>query len=91
MLQVLERHQDDEALLERVSHHQILLGNLLQVRGMVPATLFNQALIDFDTERMSLGDHLIERGMITPEILQQALVEQSSEQQAAFRIAREAA
>ncbi|APC18695.1 type II secretion system protein E [Pseudomonas frederiksbergensis] len=89
MLHVLERHQDDEALLERVGHHQVLLGNLLQVRGMVPATLFNQALIDFDAEHMSLGDHLIERGMITPEILQQALAEQSSEQQAAFRIARE--
>ncbi|MBU6960802.1 phage adsorption protein NrfB [Pseudomonas sp. CVAP len=91
MLQVLERHQDDEALLERVGHHQVLLGNLLQVRGMVPTTLFNQALIDFDAERMSLGDHLIERGMITPEILQQALAEQSAEQQAAFRIAREVA
>ncbi|CAD5199960.1 cyclic di-3',5'-guanylate-activated glycosyltransferase NrfB [Pseudomonas sp. FEN] len=91
MLEVLERHQDDEALLERVSHHQVLLGNLLQVRGMVPATLFNQALIDFDSEHMSLGDHLIERGMITPEILQQALREQSAEQQAAFRIVREVA
>jgi adsorption protein B len=91
MLQVLERHQDDEALLERVSRHQVLLGNLLQVRGMVPPTLFNQALIDFDAENMSLGEHLIDRGMITREVLEQALADQSSEQQAAYRIVREVA
>jgi adsorption protein B len=76
-------------LLERVGHHQVLLGNLLQVRGMVPPSLFNQALIDFDVEHMSLGQHLISRGMITQEVLEQALVEQASEQQAAYRIARE--
>lgn len=91
MLQVLERHQDDEALLERVSRHQVLLGNLLQVRGMVPPTLFNQALIDFDADKMSLGEHLISRGMITEEVLQQALADQASEQQAAYRIVREVA
>jgi len=91
MLEVLERHQDDEALLERVSRHQVLLGNLLQVRGMVPPTLFNQALIDFDAERMSLGEHLISRGMITQEVLDQALADQASEQQAAYRIVREVA
>ena len=91
MLEVLERHQDDEALLERVSHHQVLLGNLLQVRGMVPPSLFNQALIDFDAEHMSLGEHLISRGMITQEVLEQALADQASEQQAAFRIVREVA
>jgi adsorption protein B len=91
MLQVLERHQDDEALLERVSSHQVLLGNLLQVRGMVPPTLFNQALIDFDAENMSLGEHLIDRGMITREVLEQALADQTSEQQAAYRIVREVA
>jgi adsorption protein B len=91
MLQVLERHQDDEALLERVSRHQVLLGNLLQVRGMVPPTLFNQALIDFDAEHMSLGEHLIARGMITQEVLEQALADQTSEQQAAYRIVREVA
>jgi adsorption protein B len=91
MLEVLEQHQDDEDLIERVSHHQVLLGNLLQVRGMVPPTLFNQALIDFDAEKMSLGEHLIERGMITREILEQALADQASEQQAAYRIAREVA
>lgn len=91
MLQVLERHQDDEALLERVSRHQVLLGNLLQVRGMVPPTLFNQALIDFDAENMSLGEHLIARGMITQEVLEQALADQTSEQQAAYRIVREVA
>lgn len=91
MLEVLERHQDDEALLERVSHHQVLLGNLLQVRGMVPPSLFNQALIDFDAEHMSLGEHLISRGMITQEVLEQALEDQASEQQAAYRIVREVA
>lgn len=91
MLQVLERHQNDEALLERVSRHQVLLGNLLQVRGMVPPTLFNQALIDFDAENMSLGQHLIDRGMITREVLEQALADQTSEQQAAYRIVREVA
>ena len=91
MLQVLERHQDDEALLERVSRHQVLLGNLLQVRGMVPPTLFNQALIDFDADKMSLGEHLISRGMITEQVLQQALADQASEQQAAYRIVREVA
>lgn len=91
MLEVLERHQDDEALLERVSHHQVLLGNLLQVRGIVPPSLFNQALIDFDAEHMSLGEHLISRGMITPEVLEQALADQASEQQAAYRIVREVA
>jgi adsorption protein B len=91
MLEVLERHQDDEALLERVSRHQVLLGNLLQVRGMVPPTLFNQALIDFDAEKMSLGEHLISRGMITQDVLDQALADQASEQQAAYRIVREVA
>lgn len=89
MLEVLERHQDDENLLERVSHHQVLLGNLLQVRGMVPPSLFNQALIDFDAERMSLGEHLISRGIITQQVLEQALEDQAAEQQAAFGIARE--
>ncbi len=91
MLAILERHQDDEALLERVSHHQVMLGTLLQVRGMVPVTLFNQALIDFDPEHQSLGEHLIARGIITEQVLQQALIEQASEQQAALDLTREVA
>lgn len=91
MLAILERHQDDEALLERVSHHQIMLGTLLQVRGMVPVTLFNQALIDFDPEHQSLGEHLIARGIITEQVLQQALDEQAIEQQAALDLTREVA
>jgi adsorption protein B len=37
MLKVLERHQDDAALLEKVCTHQVMLGTLLQVRGMVPS------------------------------------------------------
>lgn len=88
---MLERHQDDADLIERVSHHQVMLGALLQVRGMVPVTLFNQALIDFDPEQQSLGEHLIARGIITEEVLQQALAEQASEQQAAFDLTREVA
>ncbi|MDD0974731.1 cyclic di-3',5'-guanylate-activated glycosyltransferase NrfB [Pseudomonas fontis] len=91
MLQVLAAHQDDEGLIERVSHHQVLLGNLLQARGMVPTTLFNQALIDFDADSMSLGEHLIARGIITEEVLQGALADQHAEQQAAFEIVREVA
>ena len=91
MLATLARHQDDEALLERVSHHQVMLGTLLQVRGMVPVTLFNQALIDFDPEHQSLGEHLIARGIITEQGLQQALDEQASEQQAALDLTREVA
>lgn len=86
MLATLERHQDDEALLERVSHHQVQIGRLLQVRGLVPPSLFNQAMIDYDADRCSLGEHLIERGMITPQVLQQALADQAEEQQAAYRI-----
>lgn len=91
MLAILERHQDDEVLLEQVSHHQVMLGALLQVRGMVPVTLFNQALIDFAPEHQSLGEHLIARGIITEQVLQQALIEQASEQQAAFDLTREVA
>ncbi|AOX09554.1 MULTISPECIES: cyclic di-3',5'-guanylate-activated glycosyltransferase NrfB [Pseudomonas] len=91
MLAVLERHQDDEALLERVSPHQVMLGALLQVRGMVPVTLFNQALIDFDPEHQSLGEHLIARGIITRQVLEQALIEQASEQQVAIDLTREVA
>ncbi|WP_406818923.1 cyclic di-3',5'-guanylate-activated glycosyltransferase NrfB [Pseudomonas sp. KnCO4] len=91
MLAVLERCQDDEALLERVSHHQVMLGALLQVRGMVPVTLFNQALIDYNPDHQSLGEYLITRGIITEQVLQEALIEQASEQQAAFDLTREVA
>lgn len=91
MLKVLERHQEDAELIEKVCTHQVMLGTLLQVRGMVPTTLFNQALIDFDPERQSLGEHLIERGIITEAVLQQALDEQASEQQAAYELTREVA
>lgn len=91
MLEVLERRKDDVALIERVSHHQVLLGTLLQTRGMVPATLFNQVMIDFDPEKASLGDYLIERGIISEQILKEALAEQAAEQQAAFNIVREVA
>ncbi|HEK1691792.1 TPA: phage adsorption protein NrfB [Pseudomonas putida] len=91
MLEVLERHRDNAELMEQVSIHQVMLGALLQVRGMVPVTLFNQALIDFDPEQQSLGEHLIARGIINELVLQQALEEQASEQQAAFDLIREVA
>ncbi|QBF26639.1 phage adsorption protein NrfB [Pseudomonas tructae] len=91
MLAVLEKHQDDAALLERVSHHQIMLGTLLQVRGIIPSTLFNQALIDFNPEHMSLGEHLIARGIISENVLQRALADQVIEQQAAYDLTREVA
>lgn len=91
MLAVLERHQHDAGLIERVSHHQVLLGTLLQTRGMVPATLFNQVMIDFHPEQTSLGDYLIERGIISEKVLEEALAEQAAEQQAAHRIIQEVA
>jgi adsorption protein B len=91
MLAVLKAHQDDAELIERISHHQVLLGSLLQARGLVPTSLFNQALIDFNADQMSLGEHLIERGMITEDVLHEALRDQAEEQQTAFRIAREVA
>lgn len=86
MLAVLERHADDEALLEEVCKHQVLFGDLLQVRGLLPPSLFNQALIDFDPETQSLGQHLLQRGVISEEVLQQALREQAEEQHESYRI-----
>ncbi len=91
MLDVLQRNQDDADLIERVCAHLVMLGTLLQVRGMVPVALFNQALIDFDPEAQTLGEHLVARGIITEEVLQQALEEQASEQQAAYDLTREVA
>lgn len=91
ILDVLKQHQGDEALMESICSHLVLFGTLLQVRGMVPPSLFNQALIDFDPEQDSLGEHLIKRGMITQQVLDEALREQASEQHDAYRIAREAA
>lgn len=91
MLKVLTAHQDDEALLEQVCRYQVLLGKLLQARGIVPTTLYNQALIDYDAEQLSLGDYLIERGIITESVLQDALVEQAQEQQRAYQIVQEVA
>ncbi|AYC32035.1 phage adsorption protein NrfB [Pseudomonas cavernae] len=91
VLAVLARHQDDAQLFERICRHQVLLGELLQVRGMVPPSLFNQALIDFDPERGSLGEHLLKRGLISQAVLDLALQEQAQEQRAAYLIAREVA
>ena len=91
MLDVLQRNQDDPELIERVCAHLVMLGTLLQVRGMVPVALFNQALMDFDPESQTLGEHLVARGIITEQVLQQALEEQASEQQAAYDLTREVA
>ena len=65
--------------------HQVLFGDLLQVRGLLPPSLFNQALIDFDPEQHSLGQHLLQRGVITEDVLQQALREQAEEQRESYR------
>ncbi|BAN47482.1 cyclic di-3',5'-guanylate-activated glycosyltransferase NrfB [Metapseudomonas resinovorans] len=91
MMEKLARHADDANLLERVCCHQVLFGTLLQVRGMVPPSLFSQALIDFDPERESLGEHLMARGIITQEVLDLALAEQAEEQREAYRLVEEAA
>lgn len=90
MLAVLAKHQDDAALLERVSHHQVMLGALLQVRGILPTSLFNQVLIDYNPEQMSIGEHLVARGLITAEV-QEALAEQAAELRIAYQMAQEVA
>lgn len=90
ILDTLQSRQGDEALIERICGHLVMFGTLLQVRGMVPPSLFNQALIDFDPEQDSLGEHLIKRGIITQQVLEEALKEQANEQHEAYRIAREA-
>ncbi|MCP1647451.1 cyclic di-3',5'-guanylate-activated glycosyltransferase NfrB [Pseudomonas nitroreducens] len=90
IVDVLRQRNGDEALMERLCGHVVMFGTLLQVRGMVPPSLFNQALIDFDPEQDSLGEHLIKRGIITQQVLEEALKEQASEQHEAYRIAREA-
>lgn len=90
VLEVLERHQDDEALMERICIRQVLFGDLLQVRGILPSSLFNQALIDFDPEHQSLGLHLLARGMIDQRVLDDALRQQAAEQHESYLIAKEA-
>ncbi|KAF1055005.1 MAG: hypothetical protein GAK43_00540 [Stenotrophomonas maltophilia] len=91
VLDVLQRHPDDAALMERICIRQVLFGELLQVRGILPVSLFNQALIDFDPERESLGQHLLSRGLIDQAVLDDALRQQIEEQHASYLIAREAA
>ncbi|MDH0097291.1 cyclic di-3',5'-guanylate-activated glycosyltransferase NrfB [Ectopseudomonas hydrolytica] len=86
LLATLKRHAYDEQLLEEVCKHQVLFGDLLQVRGLLPPSLFNQALIDFDPEVHSLGQHLLQRGVISEEVLQQALREQAEEQHESYRL-----
>lgn len=91
VLEFARANSNDPDRLERICQHQVMLGDLLQVRGIVSAALFNQALIDYDPEKQSLGQHLIERGIITPERLQEALQDQYREQHEAFKFASEAA
>ena len=86
LLQALKVNATDEALLEKVCMHQVLFGDLLQTRGLIPAAVFYQALMDFDSERQSLGQHLLDKGMLTEQALQSALSEHSAEQQACLRL-----
>ncbi|MBN9324889.1 MAG: phage adsorption protein NrfB, partial [Delftia acidovorans] len=51
IVDALRQRNGDEALMERLCGHVVMFGSLLQVRGMVPPSLFNQALIDFDPEQ----------------------------------------
>jgi hypothetical protein len=90
VLEILERRQDDDALLERICIRQVLFGDRLQVRGILPSALFNQALIDFDPERQSLGQHLLERGMIDQTVLDDALRQQAAEQHESYLLDKEA-
>ncbi len=83
------RHSTDEAEREAVYRHQILLGDLIQELGLISATVFGQALIDFRPTEQSLGDYLIDRGLISHELLAHALKTQRAEQQAALRAVRE--
>ncbi|MDF3935743.1 cyclic di-3',5'-guanylate-activated glycosyltransferase NrfB [Pseudomonas citronellolis] len=89
VLHVLEQHQDDERLMENICKRQVLFGDMLQVRGILPSALLNQALIDFDPERQSLGQHLLQRGMIDQRVLDDALRQQAEEQHAAYLLAKE--
>ncbi|MDX5364721.1 MAG: phage adsorption protein NrfB [Pseudazoarcus pumilus] len=85
----LEALRGDDAALERYFRHQVLLGDLVQELGMLPATLFAQAMFDYDPETQSLGDYLVQRGLISPELLRQALQEQLDQQAEANRMLEE--
>tara|TARA_Y100000815_G_scaffold273898_1_gene306403 strand:- start:4393 stop:6564 length:2172 start_codon:yes stop_codon:yes gene_type:complete len=90
VLHTLASRHRDGGLMEKVCRHQVLLGDLIQERGLLPAPLLGQALIDFDPTRDSLGEHLIERGLISRETLEEALREQQAEQRAAYDLLRAA-
>lgn len=80
MLENLRQRRHEQGLMEIICCHQILLGDLIQEKGMLPSSLFAQAMIDFDPERDALGDFLVNRGLISSETLEEALVEQRNEQ-----------
>ncbi|OSQ36407.1 cyclic di-3',5'-guanylate-activated glycosyltransferase NrfB [Thalassospira mesophila] len=91
VLEFAQANCNNPERIERICQHQVMLGDLLQVRGIVSAALFNQALIDYDPEKESLGQHLIERGIISAERLDEALRDQQREQYEAYKFASEAA
>jgi|TARA_R110000751_G_scaffold30300_3_gene77659 adsorption protein B len=91
VLEFANANNNNPDLIERICLHQVMLGDLLQVRGIVSAALFNQALIDYDPEKDSLGQHLIKRGIITQQRLEEALQDQHREQYEAYKFATEAA
>ncbi len=80
LLEKLRARANDEQFFEQFCRHQVLLGDLLQEMGMLPPSLFAQAMFDFDPQKQSLGEYLVERGLISEEVLQQALDEQRQQQ-----------
>ncbi|MCC9624089.1 phage adsorption protein NrfB [Thalassospira sp. MA62] len=91
VMEILQAHPDNADLLEEVCQHQVMLGDLLRVHGIVSVPLMNQALIDFDPQKEALGEHLVGRGIIDRAILERVLQDQKSEQHQAYAIACEAA
>ncbi|SDT90465.1 glycosyl transferase family protein [Halopseudomonas salegens] len=84
-LERLAQQSSDETLMEAVCRHQVMLGDLVQEMGMLPSTLFAQAMFDFDPLQQSLGEYLKQRGLISSELLEQALQEQKAQQALSWR------
>ncbi|MCE8025010.1 glycosyl transferase family protein [Billgrantia aerodenitrificans] len=83
------REGEENALMETYCRHQLLLGELIQERGHLPAQVLNQALIDFDPESGSLGRHLLQKGLISEATLDEAIAAQKKEQAAAMDVLRQ--
>ena len=91
VMDVLRTRTDNADLLEEICQHQVMLGDLLRLHGVVSVPLMNQALIDFDPKKEALGEYLVGRGIIDHETLERVLNDQRNEQQKSYMIAREAA